>query len=72
MPCFHILKPQVVLHRIGAHWWIPVQVLLWGLAEVLHSQIKGVGGYYTARLFLGCTCSVFIGPGDMVIKERRT
>lgn len=50
---------QVVLHRIGAHWWIPLQVILWGLSEVLHSQIKGVGGYYTARLFLGREYTVF-------------
>ncbi|KAK9897321.1 MFS general substrate transporter [Cystobasidium minutum MCA 4210] len=63
------IPSNVVLHRIGAHWWIPVQVILWGLAEVLHSQIKGVGGYYTARLFLGLLESGFL-PGSLYTLSR--
>lgn len=55
-----IRESQVVLHRVGAHYWIPAQVVVWGLIEVLQAFVKDAGGWYAARLFLGLAESGFI------------
>ncbi|KAJ9150375.1 MFS general substrate transporter [Pleurostoma richardsiae] len=63
------IPSNVVLHRIGAHYWLPVQVVVWGLIEVLQSFVKSSGGWYAARLFLGLAESGFI-PGGLYTLSR--
>ncbi|KAL5341679.1 major facilitator superfamily domain-containing protein [Aspergillus crustosus] len=58
------IPSNMVLHRIGPHYWIPAQVVTWGLIEVLQSQVKNAGGWYAARLFIGLGESGFI-PGGL-------
>lgn len=60
---------QIVLHRIGAHYWIPAQVVVWGLIEVLQSFVTNASGWYAARLFLGLAESGFI-PGGLYTLSR--
>lgn len=62
----------MVLHRIGAHYWIPAQVVIWGLIEVLQSFVKGSGGWYAARLFLGLAESGFIPGGLYTLSQWYT
>jgi MFS family permease len=59
----------MVLHRIGAHYWIPTQVIVWGLIEVLQMFVKNSSGWYAARLFLGLAESGFI-PGSLYTLSR--
>ena len=54
----------MVLHRIGPHVWIPAQVIVWGLVEILQCFVTGPGGWYAARLFLGLAESGFL-PGAL-------
>ncbi|KAI1495436.1 MFS general substrate transporter [Biscogniauxia marginata] len=63
------IPSNVVLHRVGAHYWIPAQVVLWGLIEVLQAFVKNAGGWYAARLFLGLGESGFI-PGALYTLSR--
>lgn len=49
------LRTQIILQRIGAHIWIPAQVIVWGLAEILHMFIKTKSSFLAARFFLGRT-----------------
>jgi MFS family permease len=60
---------QIVLHRIGPHYWIPAQVITWGVIEVLQSQVTNAGGWYVARLILGVGESGFI-PGGLYTLSR--
>jgi MFS family permease len=59
----------MVLHRIGAHFWIPIQVVVWGFIEVLHMFVTSPGSWYAARLFLGLAESGFI-PGGLYTLSR--
>lgn len=63
------IPSNVVLHRIGAHYWIPAQVIIWGLVETLQCLVKHAGGWYAARLFLGLAESGFI-PGSLYTLSR--
>ncbi|KAJ0420811.1 major facilitator superfamily domain-containing protein [Aspergillus carlsbadensis] len=63
------IPSNIVLHRIGPHYWIPAQVVTWGVIEVLQSQVKNAGGWYVARLFLGLGESGFI-PGGLYTLSR--
>ncbi|KAK1764342.1 MFS general substrate transporter [Phialemonium atrogriseum] len=63
------IPSNVVLHRVGAHYWIPAQVIVWGLIEVLQAFVKNAGGWYAARLFLGLGESGFI-PGALYTLSR--
>ena len=47
------IPSNVVLQRIGAHYWLPAQCVAWGLAEVLQYKVKGPASWYIARLALG-------------------
>jgi len=47
------IPSNVILQRIGPTIWIPSQIIVWGLAEVLTYRVTNAGGWYTARLFLG-------------------
>lgn len=47
------IPSNVMLQRIGPTIWIPVQIIVWGLAEVLTYRVTSAGGWYVARLFLG-------------------
>lgn len=58
-----------MLHRVGAHYWIPAQVVIWGVIECLQSLVKDSGGWYAARLFLGLAESGFI-PGSLYTLSR--
>jgi MFS family permease len=60
---------KIVLHRIGPHYWIPAQVITWGVIEVLQSQVTNSGGWYVARLLLGVGESGFI-PGGLYTLSR--
>lgn len=51
---------------MGPHYWIPAQVVVWGLIEVLQLFVTNAGGWYVARLFLGLAESGFI-PGGLYI-----
>ena len=53
-----------MLHRVGPHYWIAVQVIIWGLLEVFQMFVTNAGGWYAARLFLGVAESGFI-PGAL-------
>ncbi|RKU43065.1 hypothetical protein DL546_000705 [Coniochaeta pulveracea] len=66
------IPSNVVLHRIGAHYWIPAQVVIWGLIEVLQCFVKGSGGWYAARLFLGLAESGFIPGGLYTLSQWYT
>ncbi|KAL4796086.1 major facilitator superfamily domain-containing protein [Aspergillus venezuelensis] len=57
------ISSNIVLHRIGPHYWIPGQVIVWGIVEVLQSQVKNASGWYAARLFLRLAESGFISGG---------
>jgi len=59
----------MVLHRIGAHYWIPCQVIVWGLIETLQLFVKNSSGWYAARFFLGLAESGFI-PGSLYTLSR--
>lgn len=59
----------MVLHRVGAHYWIPIQVIVWGLVEVLQMFVTNASGWYAARLFLGLAESGFI-PGGLYTLSR--
>lgn len=63
------IPDQIVLHRIGPHYWIPLQVIVWGLVEVLQMFVKNASGWYAARLFLGIAESGFI-PGGLYTLSR--
>ena len=52
------IPSNVILQRIGPTIWIPLQIIVWGLAEVLTYRVTSPGGWYTARIFLG---SKFLG-----------
>lgn len=52
------IPSNVVLQRIGPHRWIPLQIIVWGLAETLTYLVKNRAGWWTARLFLGSECAV--------------
>ncbi|KAL1412249.1 hypothetical protein Q8F55_003260 [Vanrija albida] len=58
------IPSNVVLQRVGPHRWIPLQIIVWGLAEVLTYLVKNRAGWWTARLFLGMLESGFI-PGSL-------
>jgi len=64
LPANPPVPPQIVLHRIGPHYWIPSQVVIWGLIEVLQCFVTGPSGWYAARLFLGLAESGFL-PGSL-------
>ncbi|KAK6069983.1 aromatic ring-opening dioxygenase [Seiridium cupressi] len=64
-------RANIVLHRIEPHFWIPAQVIVWGLIEILQMLMKNASVWYTARLFLdlaeaassrACTTIFFFGP----------
>ncbi|XXH00181.1 hypothetical protein Hte_006523 [Hypoxylon texense] len=63
------IPSNIVLHRVGPHFWIPLQVVVWGVLEVLQAQVRGAGGWYAARLFLGLAESGFI-PGSLYVLSR--
>ncbi|OKO92599.1 hypothetical protein PENSUB_12584 [Penicillium subrubescens] len=63
------IPSNIVLHRIGPHYWIPAQVITWGVIEVLQSQVTNAGGWYVARLILGVGESGFI-PGGLYTLSR--
>ncbi|KAF2023236.1 MFS general substrate transporter [Setomelanomma holmii] len=63
------IPSNIVLHRIGPHNWIPVQVIVWGLVEVLQMFVTNASGWYAARLFLGIAESGFI-PGALYTLSR--
>ncbi|KAI1074120.1 MFS general substrate transporter [Whalleya microplaca] len=63
------IPSNIVLHRVGPHYWIPAQVVFWGLVEVLQMFVRNAGGWYAARLFLGLAESGFI-PGSLYILSR--
>ncbi|KAL3435301.1 major facilitator superfamily domain-containing protein [Aspergillus tetrazonus] len=60
---------NIVLHRVGPHYWIPGQVIVWGLVEVLQCRATNASGWYAARLFLGLAESGFI-PGGLYTLSR--
>ncbi|KAJ5869501.1 hypothetical protein N7455_004442 [Penicillium solitum] len=60
------IPSNIILHRVGPHCWIPAQVVVWGLIEVLQLFVTNAGGWYVARLFLGLAESGFI-PGGLYI-----
>ncbi|OQD95531.1 hypothetical protein PENSOL_c020G02884 [Penicillium solitum] len=60
------IPSNIILHRVGPHYWIPAQVVVWGLIEVLQLFVTNAGGWYVARLFLGLAESGFI-PGGLYI-----
>lgn len=63
------IPSNMVLHRIGPHYWIPAQVITWGLIEVLQLFVTNASGWYAARLFLGLAESGFI-PGGLYTLSR--
>ncbi|KAL7625059.1 hypothetical protein AAE478_004273 [Parahypoxylon ruwenzoriense] len=63
------IPSNIVLHRVGPHYWIPLQVVVWGVVEVLQMFVRGAGGWYAARLFLGLAESGFI-PGSLYVLSR--
>ncbi|GAA6041782.1 hypothetical protein JCM8097_007158 [Rhodosporidiobolus ruineniae] len=63
------IPSNIILQRVGAHIWIPAQVVVWGLAEVLHMFVSNPGGFYVARLALGLLESGFI-PGALYTIQR--
>ncbi|KAJ5496516.1 Major facilitator superfamily domain general substrate transporter [Penicillium fimorum] len=60
------IPSNIILHRVGPHYWIPTQVIVWGLVEVLQMFVTNASGWYAARLFLGLAESGFI-PGGLYI-----
>ena len=62
----------MILHRIGPHLWIPAQVVVWGLIEVLQCFVTNPGGWYAARLFLGLAESGFIPGGLYTLSQWYT
>ncbi|KAJ4294452.1 hypothetical protein N0V90_008143 [Kalmusia sp. IMI 367209] len=63
------IPSNMILHRVGAHYWIPLQVITWGFIEVLQMFVKNASGWYAARLFLGMAESGFI-PGGLYTLSR--
>ncbi|KAI4867270.1 MFS general substrate transporter [Hypoxylon rubiginosum] len=63
------IPSNIVLHRVGPHYWIPLQVVVWGALEVLQMRVRDAGGWYAARLFLGLAESGFI-PGSLYVLSR--
>ncbi|OTA94856.1 hypothetical protein M434DRAFT_10376 [Hypoxylon sp. CO27-5] len=63
------IPSNVILHRVGPHYWIPLQVVVWGVIEVLQMFVKNYGGWIAARLFLGLAESGFI-PGGLYMLSR--
>jgi hypothetical protein len=47
------IPSNVILQRIGPTIWISLQIIAWGLAEVLTYRVTILGGWYAARIFLG-------------------
>ncbi|KAI1390999.1 MFS general substrate transporter [Hypoxylon trugodes] len=63
------IPSNIVLHRVGPHYWIPLQVVVWGILEVCQMFVKNASGWYAARLFLGLAESGFI-PGSLYVLSR--
>ncbi|KAI0119414.1 MFS general substrate transporter [Daldinia grandis] len=63
------IPSNIILHRVGPHYWIPLQVVVWGILEVLQMLVRDAGGWYAARLFLGLAESGFI-PGSLYVLSR--
>jgi len=47
------IPSNVVLQRVGPHNWIPIQIIIWGIAETLTFLVKNKSGWWAARIFLG-------------------
>lgn len=58
---FRRIPSNIILQRVGPHLWIPSQVIVWGIVEILQSLVKGPSGWYAARFFLG-RASEFLPP----------
>ncbi|KAI7780352.1 hypothetical protein LA080_016076 [Diaporthe eres] len=43
------IPSNVMLHREGAHYRIPAQVVVWGLIKVLQAFVTNAGGWYAAQ-----------------------
>ncbi|KAI1764068.1 MFS general substrate transporter [Hypoxylon sp. FL1150] len=63
------IPSNIILHRVGPHYWIPLQVIVWGVLEVLQTQVCNASGWYAARLLLGLAESGFI-PGSLYVLSR--
>lgn len=58
------LPSNILLQRIGAKYWVPCQMIVWGVVAALHSEIKNEVGYYFCRATLGISEAGFI-PGSI-------
>ncbi|KAK7398058.1 hypothetical protein QQX98_012566 [Neonectria punicea] len=58
------LPSNLLLQRVGAKFWIPCQMIVWGIVAALHSEIRNQAGYYFCRAALGISEAGFI-PGSI-------
>lgn len=58
------LPSNLLLQRIGAKYWVPCQMIVWGVVATCHAEIKNTAGYYACRVALGISESGFI-PGSI-------
>ncbi|KAI1100744.1 major facilitator superfamily domain-containing protein [Jackrogersella minutella] len=59
----------IILYRVRPHYWIPLQVVVWGVIEILQMLVRSYSGWVAARLFLGLAESGFI-PGSLYMLSR--
>ncbi|KAM0812468.1 putative Major facilitator superfamily domain-containing protein [Seiridium cardinale] len=63
------IPSSIVLHRIEPHFWIPAQIIVWGLIDILQMLVKNASVWYTAGLFLDLAESGFV-PGGLYTLSR--
>ncbi|KAH3680265.1 hypothetical protein WICMUC_000447 [Wickerhamomyces mucosus] len=69
--CIGDIPSNMLLSRVGARHWIPVQVILWGLVSTFQAFITNKNQFLATRFLLGLCESGFI-PNSMALLASYT
>ncbi|WOQ17571.1 MFS transporter [Raineyella sp. W15-4] len=56
---------NLIMHRVGARWWMTRIMVSWGLVAICFMFVRGVASFYTLRFLLGVAEAGFF-PGVML------
>ncbi len=60
---------NLLLHRLGARWWLGAILIAWGLIAAATAFVRGAAGFYALRFALGLAEAGFL-PGVAVYVAR--
>ncbi|CCH44859.1 putative membrane protein [Wickerhamomyces ciferrii] len=69
--CIGDIPSNIILSKIGAKYWIPLQVILWGIVSTFQAFIKTRQQFLATRFLLGLCESGFI-PNSMAFLASYT